>query len=369
MAEVKRCARCILPESYPGLVFDESGICNRCREHEGKLTKIDFKKSERVVETFFERAKRKNRKYDCVIGLSGGKDSSYAAQICVEKFGLNPLCVNFNNGFQSKEASENIRKIIDTLNVDYISFKPNGDLMKRIYRHFLFTTGEFCTPCNVGINSFVYNMAKKYNAPLVISGTSPFTDSYSGIDLYHVSPEYFENVVNGHFSKSEMKDFLHSKTFARGVSHLTGRIKYIQLPRYIKWDEREMIRILNEKTGWNIESKISTEHTDCIASPFKEYLRICEFGFSEKTQKFSALIRNGYMSREEALEKAELFESEIKEDKSGKMHRIMDMLDLSEEDVSRAILKRQGPYIPKAARMLDAGMNNDLLMKTIFYQD
>jgi len=368
-----RCNRCILPESFPGLTFDESGICNKCREHARKWGNLDFEKSEKALRSIFETAKRKKGEYDCIVGLSGGKDSSYVVYLCVKEYGLNPLCVTFDNGFLSTEASENIRRLVEKLNVAHILNEPDWELMKRLYRHFLLTAGEVCTPCNVGINSFLYNMANKYRVPMIISGYSAYTDSEPDNNIYHVSTEYFENVVKGHFTKNELEDFLHSRMLARGMYHLTGKIKHIQMPRYVKWDEREIISVLNREIGWEVDSAVSTsqpiEHTDCIAACLKQYLRIKKYGFSENTQKFSALIRNGFMTREEALAKAESLESGIEEDKSGRIPRLMQMLDLSMEDLAEAVKKRQGPYIPKSTKLVDKFIiRNELLMRKLVYR-
>lgn len=365
---INRCKTCILPESLPGITFDESGVCNKCREHERKWGNLDFEKSGAAVERIFDSARNKRCKYDCIIGLSGGKDSSYVAYLCVKKYKLNPLCVTFDNGFLSQEARENIGKVIQKLNIEHLVYKQDWELMKRLYRHFLLTTGEFCTPCNVGINSALYYMSNKHRVPLIISGFSAYTDSDPDINIYHVSPEYFRNVVKGRFSRNEIKDFLHSSTLARGIHHLTGKIKHVQLPRYVKWDEREIIAILNSELDWKVEGAVTTEHTDCIMSTLKEYLRISEFGFSEKTQKFSALVRNGFMSREEALVKAGSFESKITRDNSEKLDGLIQMLDISRDELAGAVKKRQRSYIPKSTKLIDKLIRNETLMRKLVYR-
>ena len=96
---ITRCKRCILPRSSPGLTFDESGVCSMCQAYERRWSNLDYKKSEEYVTNIFEAARSKNNKYDCVIGLSGGKDSSYALYLCIQKYKLKPLCVTFDNGF------------------------------------------------------------------------------------------------------------------------------------------------------------------------------------------------------------------------------------------------------------------------------
>lgn len=287
---IVRCKRCILPGYFPGLTFDESGVCNKCRAYERRWSDFNFKKSEEYVRNIFETAKKKGNKYDCVIGISGGKDSSYSVCLLTQKYKLNPLCVHFDNGLVSTHALENIRKVTETLNVDHISFQPDLQLMKRLHRHFLLTTGEFCVPCSIGGVSFLYKVAKEYQIPLIVSGFSPRTDAGIHNDVWHNSPEYFQNVAKGHFSKEEIANFLHSKTLARALYHLTGRIKYITLPLYVEWNEEEIMSFLQRELDWEAAGSV-TEHTDCIASNLKEYLLIKKFGFSEKTLKFNVLIR------------------------------------------------------------------------------
>jgi len=361
---VNRCKRCILPESYPGLTFDESGICNKCRAYERRWGDFNAIKAEEYVRNVFADVRSKNNKYDCIVGLSGGKDSSYALYLCTQKYKLKPLCCTFDNGLTSPEALENIKKVTTALNVEHIFFKPGWELMKRLFRHFLLTAGEFCSPCNNGMISYLYKMAKEYNIPLIISGYSPRTDVPFDNNIWHNSAEYFQNVTRGHFSKNEIKDFLHNKVLTRALGHLTGRVKYITLPLYVEWDEQQIIRLLETEFDWGVEAPITTEHTDCIASKFKEYLHLKELGFTQRTIKFSILVRGGFIGREEALAKDEAFELDMMEDKSGLLHKVWQMLDLSAEELADAITKRQRPYIPKYSNLLE----KDTLLKKLYYR-
>jgi len=363
-SQTKRCTRCILPDSFPNIAFDDAGVCNECHKYERRWNNLDLVKSEKYITDVFETAKSKKNKYDCIMGFSGGKDSSYAIYLCTQKYKMKPLCVTFDNGFISKDASANIKKLTTKLNVDHIFVKPDWELLKRLYRHFLLTTGEFCTTCNIGITSSLYDTANKYGIPLIISGFSPRTDAYTVNSMYHISAEYFYNVTKGHFAKNEIKDFLHSTTTIRALNHLTGRIRYITLPLYIEWDEDKMIKVLEKELAWKVNAAITTEHTDCIASGLKEYLRIKEFGFSEKTIKFSVSIRNGSMNREEALAKVKAFEASKMADESGLMHKVLKMLDISEQELAEATNKRQKAYIPGFAKLLE----KDTLMKKLYYK-
>lgn len=312
--------------------------------------------------------KKKKSKYDCVIGLSGGKDSSYVAYLSVKEYQMNPLCVTFDNGLMSREARDNIKKIVDYLNIDHVFYKPNEDVMKRLYRHFLFSTGEFCTPCNVGINSATYSMALRYQIPSVITGYSAYTDAEADINIYTPMPEYFRNVVKGHFTEDELRDFPIRSSPARAWNHLTGKITHIEMPRYIRWEEKEFIETLRREIGWTSDQEITTEHTDCVAAPLKEYLRIKEFGFSEKAMKFSNLVRNGDMTRDEALLKVEAFEAGIMEAEKEHIQNFKGFFNMPEDALNEAIKKRQASYIPKVAILLDYLTKNEALMRKFIYR-
>jgi N-acetyl sugar amidotransferase len=364
--ELKRCSRCVLPASYANLSFDGEGVCSKCREHRGH-PQIDFQQSEKILKGIFEQVKKKNNTYDCIIGLSGGKDSSYAALLAVEKYKANPLCVTFDNGFFSDLAKENIQKVISYLNADHLVFKPRVELMKRLQRHFLTTTGEFCTPCNIGITSLLYAAAKTYRVPLIISGTSPYTDAPEDINIYHISPEYFSRVARDAFTRQEIRDFFHATTLPRALYHVTRRIRFVQIPRYLRWDEDEIKAVLHQTMGWKVINAVTMEHTDCIAGPFKEYLHIKEFGYSEKAIMFSNLVRNGYITRETALEKVIYFENDIMQRAPEIIRTFTAMFDMSENDLENAIKMRQGPYIPRSARIFDKLLQNEFIMRRIVH--
>ena len=364
---IKRCSLCILTDSFPGITFDESGVCSICREYAIRWRNLDFIKSEEYIKGIFEAVKLKKKKYDCVVGLSGGKDSSYVLYLCTQKYKMKPLCVTFDNGFLSSEAAANIKKLTNKLNVDHIFVKLDWDVLKRLYRHFLMTTGEFCSVCNIGIISSQYDVANKYDIPLIVSGFSPRTDPDLSNSIYHLSTEYFYNVAKGHFSKTDLKEFLHDGTFSTPINHLTGKRRSIALPRYVEWDENKIVAILEKELDWKVTAAITKEHTDCIASEFKEYLRIKEFGFSEKSMKFAMLVMGGFMSREDALNKSKAFEEQNSTDNFGKVLKAMNLIGISEGEVAEAVKKRQAPYIPKYVKLLE---KNALInvMKKLYYK-
>ncbi|NCC62266.1 MAG: ATPase, partial [Verrucomicrobiae bacterium] len=114
------CKRCILNDSFPGILFADDGICNYCHAWNKRWGSFNFNRAENELKKIFNIVKTKNRKYDCLLPYSGGRDSSYVLYLCKEKYGLNPLAVTFNNLFMSSYAKNNIFSMIEVLGVDHV---------------------------------------------------------------------------------------------------------------------------------------------------------------------------------------------------------------------------------------------------------
>lgn len=316
-----RCSRCILPGNFPRLAVDENGVCRVCREYDEKWSvwkKAEVKPDGQQLEMIFKTAKKAKGKYDCLVPISGGKDSLYVLFLCKKRWGMNPLAVNFNNGFQTADAARNITQAVQTLNVDYLSFKPNWNLMRALYKSFLLNAGEFCTPCNLGIRATIRFVARKERIPLCLTGDSPRSDEGSPREIYACTVAYFNKVISSHQMTDTIKNSIYEKMedevaaanswrariarqlYDRGFVQFTRKPRKISLPQYVEWNEDEIYKVLTKELGWRISSE-DTEHTDCLMNPVKGYLRYLRWGFGSKTQKAAALIRDGQMSRAQGL--------------------------------------------------------------------
>ena len=112
---MKRCTKCVMPETWEGITFDEEGVCSICRESEKEI-KVDWEQRQEVIKRILEKfklyAKEKGNKYDCIVGYSGGKDSAYTLWATVKKYGMKPLVVTFDHGFKlSPDAEFNLMEI------------------------------------------------------------------------------------------------------------------------------------------------------------------------------------------------------------------------------------------------------------------
>jgi len=335
---MKICSRCILPETYPDIKFDQNGICHKCHEYDLKYANRDYNQLQKELINIFNWAKAQNKRYDCIVPFSGGKDSSYTIYLCRKKYGLKVLAVNFNNGLRTIEALKNIENIIQKLDVGYVCYGPNYELLRKLYRQFFLKTGQFCFPCDMGIWATVHRVAEQYDVPLIVSGFSAQIES-RGKKIYSYNNNLFLNVAKEVIAKQEMKDFLEETNLSkllRRLKHLTLRRyrRQISLPDYIVWDDQEIKRVISEELGWQKRQDGSSDHIDCLFAPIKNYLVVAKWGFGEKTTKYSAMVRAGQMKRQEAMEKAYKDEHLINLD--GHLTTFKEVLELTDKDIEEA---------------------------------
>ncbi len=342
----QRCSRCILPDTYPDLVFDEQGVCHKCHEQERTYLHRDLARLGKELGEIVDWAKAQRKPYDCVVPFSGGKDSSYTLHLCRRKFGMKVLAVNFNNGLRTPEALKNIETVIHKADCAYVCYGPNWEMMRKLYRQFFLATGQFCFPCDMGIWATVHRVAEQYDVPLIVSGFSAQIES-RGPKIYSYNNHLFRTIARDVISEREMSGFLESTTrqkVTRRLKHfrLTRYRRQISLPDYMVWDDAEIKRTITDELGWEKGSSKSGDHVDCMFAPIKNYLVVQKWGFGEKTTKYSAMTRAGQMKRDEALQRADVEEHG---DNSGPLAAFMQLLEVTPQDVADAKTKSHLPFL------------------------
>ena len=315
MAEIKRCARCILPTSLPSVKLDNEEICNYCRNHEKMLDTWEKTKSKRKeeFEALIQRVKQLNRPYDCLIPLSGGKDSTYALYVCSKMYGLKCLCVTFDNGFLSDYAKSNISNAIEKTGADHIYYRIDRALLLQLYKLFLLKTGQFCPVCMRGIELSTEYAAKIFKVPLIVYGTGErFT--YLGF-----IPEIFQ-AGDVPFIKEVLKGEPLAEAVGPMTVNLTSTIKRVisfsfrllkirnfmtpqrvGLYDYIEANYDAIYTTITQEMGWK-KPENQFEHMDCLLHELPFYMHTLKFPeLSKDTLYHSGLIRLGRMTREEAI--------------------------------------------------------------------
>ena len=296
------CKRCILDASVAGIQFSENGVCNHCRLFDRLQARYPGgETAKKRLEYLLSQVKSQGRtnKYDCIVGISGGLDSSYCVYIA-RKLGLRPLAVHFDNGWVTEVAKENIDKVVSALGLDLEVVRPNWSELRNYYRACLkASVPDICLPCMVGIASSLYQAAAAQNIRYIFLGTSFRTEGLTPARWSYVDGMYFENLIEQFGSTASPR-----REFNRiCLSHLfyymvVKRIKTVQLPLYMAYRGEDIRATLERELGWKYGGR---HHFDCAFKPFLSYIHEAKFGIDLRKIPLSALVRSGEMTREQAL--------------------------------------------------------------------
>jgi len=349
MVDISRCKKCILPVTYPDIQFDKHGICNFCLAASNEK-KGPRKRSKSELDRIIKSYKGKSSKYDVIVGLSGGKDSSYAAYYLKTEYDVKILGMNYDIGYRSEYAIQNLETLADKLKIDLFTIRPNSSFLKKLFAHFLRNRGEFCSVCNnlgylIGA-SFSWNQKLSLGfSPLMVGGWSKEYEFQHGVSV--TSMEYFfENLTHELLEELIAQPFIEEKIILGYMKLKDPRqaqigtkehkqlgdyaMNFIQLPDYVEWNIRKIPHILSDGLDWKHPPDVHESHFDCSLFPIKEYLKFKKYGLTQETIKNSALIREGLMSREEALERTVLEQTT----EPGIFGSFLHELGLSKDDIN-----------------------------------
>ena len=295
------CNRCLLSSEVPGVKINSDGICSVCIEHDNIWGNWDKVKNDRLreLEKMFANAKSKDRIYDVLVPLSGGKDSIYVLYLCRKHFDLKCLAVTWDNGFLTQHARENIKSACDILAVDHIYYGINHDLLMRLYKYFFLKTGFLCPVCMRGIQVAISRTQLAFNIPFAVQGTAHRTEEYVAPEFFiSGSLDFLENTLEGNSLKSEASALLSPV----GVFSSPPVIK---IPDYLDWNYDEIFDVITKELNWK-SHKSEAEHTDCAVDNIVNYIRLKKFpALVPEMLRYSKLITAGTMSKKNAIEKIE----------------------------------------------------------------
>jgi N-acetyl sugar amidotransferase len=295
--------------SDPDIIFDDFGQCNHCTEFIDKRARYKYQgeSSDDQLRQLVEEIKKKGKgkEFDCVVGLSGGIDSSYAAYIA-KKHGLRVLAVHLDNGWNSEEAVLNIKNIAKKLNIEYESYVLDWDEFKEIQLAFLkASVPEADTPTDIAILSALHKIASKYGIKYIISGGNfategilPKTWHYNAKDL-----TYFNHIFKK-FGRGKIKYFPTFGFRKEMYYKFIKGIKMIYLLNYVPFDKDKAMDLLKEEMDWKYYGgkHYESKYTGFIQS----YYLFVKFGIDYRRATFSSQICAGALSREDAMNQLKL---------------------------------------------------------------
>jgi N-acetyl sugar amidotransferase len=296
------CRRCIYNNSIPKIVFDKEGICNYCRLIEnlekeyGTGTEDGEKKFLEIVDKI--KKDGKGKKYDCIVGVSGGTDSSYMLYNAVE-LGLRPLAAHYDNTWNTAIATENIRKVTSKLKVDLFTIVVNNKEIDDIFKSFFkASVSELDASTDIGLAETLYRAASKYKVKYILEGHSFRAEGVAPLGWAYIDGKYIDDV---HKKYGEMKSstFPNMKllTFLKWIT--IKRIKKIRPLWYLKYSKEEAKEFLKNKFGWeyygghHLENRMTAFH--------HSYYTPRKFGIDQRCNSISASVRSGKISRDEGL--------------------------------------------------------------------
>ncbi|RPH52391.1 MAG: N-acetyl sugar amidotransferase [Desulfobacteraceae bacterium] len=354
---MKRCTRCVLPQTHETIVFDNEGVCNICRQHEYKQTVIDWQARKKDLENLID-LYRGRYDYDCIVPFSGGKDSTWTLYHLVREYGLKPLVVRLDHGFLRPNLIENTLRTVRELGVDMHVFTPNWKVVQKLMLQSFLEKGDFCWHCHAGIFSYPMWVAVNYNIPLVFWGepSAEYTAYYSYGQAEEVDEKRFNRYINLGITAEDMFVRLEGdvaerdlKPFSYPPLKLLRKLNYrsVCLGSFIPWDVKRQSEIISRELGWkgdeveNVPKGYEYEKIECYLQGTRDYIKFIKRGYSRPCHLASIDIRNHRLKRDEAMGMIETHEGK----RPPSLGILLEYIGLTEQEFMEIALSHQvSPY-------------------------
>jgi hypothetical protein len=321
---MKRCCNCVLTENMPNIKFDSNGLCNYCQN----TKKIELKGEDKLI-ALLDSYRSTENKYDCIVTLSGGRDSTYTLLKMVKDYKMKVLAVNYANPFTDPIAKKNMENAVKYLNLDLIQFQLDKHMHEKTFRHNLNVWLKnpnpslipmLCISCKT-IWITILKIARQHGIRCIISGGNPYEDTSFKKELINVAGDVrVENssiqaitciikdtIKNpGYYHPSYIptmiKGYLFLNPYSLGPRLVGRKVSRIDLFNYIEWNEDEIISRIKSELHWESPQNLtSTWRFDCYVGHLKEFLYLKTIGMTERDDLYAKMVRQGLMTRDDAL--------------------------------------------------------------------
>lgn len=333
-AEVRICSRCIYDERVSAIVFDADGVCNYCHQVEGLRGQFGtgLPKGEGMLAGILDDIRRAGRgkRYDCIVGVSGGTDSSYLIHRARE-WGLRPLAVHYDNTWNSAIATTNIHRVLDGLQVDLhthvVANKEADDIFRAFFRA---GVPEIEAPTDLGYAYLLRVVAAKYSVQYILEGHSFVEEGITPLGRNYFDGRYIQ-AIHERFGQRKMETYP-LMTFSRFLrSVLFHRVRFIRPLWYIDYSKERAKDFLARQYGWRY---YGGHHLENRMTAFLHSVYLpTKFGSDMRNNTLAARVRNGALSREAAWAEYNT-PPVIEDDLVGYFKK---RLDLSDDDYERVM--------------------------------
>lgn len=302
-----------MPEAPPGIVFDDEGVCNLCRSHE--LTKEDLRDQQALETDFIKLLNKRKGKgaYDCMVMCSGGKDSTSALYYMTRRYKLRTLAFMFDHGFETQEAKDNVERAVEILGVDLLFFKSS--FMQPMFQRILQSGSKavICHPCSIWYMDLAFDIAARYEIPFIVAGwTKGQSTKQEAMSKCGCNVHSAEFAAMGHatqeFLDKELSDMPQYQDFPRTMEEVLKRAKkkfksMVVSPHwFLPFDQETYIELIKKELAWEQpEFSYPKRSTNCALNFISVHNSVRDFGYTHYHVEASKLIREGVVTREEAL--------------------------------------------------------------------
>ncbi len=329
------CTRCIMDTSDPEIVFDEDGVCNHCHTFDYAMKTCVFTgdQGRERLDAIMRQIKQEGRgkQYDCILGLSGGVDSSYTAYV-VAQHGLRPLTVHMDNGWNSEQAVRNVENIVKKLGFDLHTEVLDWEEFKNLQLAFLrASTPDSEIPTDHAIVATLYRLAAKYGVRWLPEGSNVATEMMVPATWSHGHSDWrYIKHLNDSFGGRRLRTYPHYTYFDYLVRFpKIQKIARFPILNYLPYRKDDAMAVLKKEFGWEY---YGGKHYESIYTRFYQgYILPVKFGFDKRRSHISCLVNNGELTRQQALDemqKPAIEPQQLREDRAF----VLKKLGLSESD-------------------------------------
>jgi len=348
--------------SDPDIKFDNDGVCMHCRiyekraSHELRQDEIGQEKLNGIVSEI--KRKGKNKKYDCLIGVSGGTDSTMVAYLVKKELGLRPLAIHLDNGWNTETSVGNIERTLKTLDIDLYTYVLDWEEFKDLHLAFLKSSiSNSEIPTDHAITAVLYHTAADRRIPYIIGGSNIVTEAIMPSSwMYDATDWRLIKHIHKKFGKIKLKGFPHLSLFHWAYFTFIKNIKYISILNYVNYVKKDAMKLLEKEIGWKY---YGGKHYESIYTRFFQgYILPKKYNIDKRKAHFSTLICSGQMTRAEALKemKKDIYPLDVMQEDKNYFIKKFELTEKEFENIMSLPIKTYKDY-----------PNNDVLFKKFHF--